>query len=116
MNKIVAIQGDHPSKLNLKTDTSIFLAEEIQRKKYKIFYGMSSDKAQEKHFGKMNSYRASEGRVVKIPYKGSIHTTIQDFLGGLRSTCSYINAKTIKQMPKCTTFVKVSQQVNTLFV
>ena len=38
MNKIVAIQGDHPSKLNLKTDTSIFLAEEIQRKKYKIFY------------------------------------------------------------------------------
>ena len=85
-------------------------------KKYKIFYGMSSDKAQEKHFGKMNSYRASEGRVVKIPYKGSIRTTIQDFLGGLRSTCSYINAKTIKQMPKCTTFVKVSQQVNTLFV
>ena len=38
MNKIVAIQGNHPSKLNLKTDTSVFLAHEIQKKRYKIFY------------------------------------------------------------------------------
>ena len=37
-NKIVAIQGNHPSKLNPKTDTSIFLANEIQKKKYKVFY------------------------------------------------------------------------------
>ena len=38
INKIVAIQGNHPSKLNPITDTSIFLAHEIQNKKYKIFY------------------------------------------------------------------------------
>ena len=37
-NKIVAIQGDIPSKLNPETDTSIFLANEIQNKRYKIFY------------------------------------------------------------------------------
>ena len=37
-NKIVAIQGNHPSKLNPKTDTSIFLANEIQKKKYRVFY------------------------------------------------------------------------------
>ena len=37
-NKIVAIQGNHPSKLNPLTDTSIFLANEIQKKNYKIFY------------------------------------------------------------------------------
>ena len=37
-SKIVAIQGDHPSKLNPVTDTSIFLANQIQNKKYKIFY------------------------------------------------------------------------------
>tara|TARA_B100001057_G_scaffold37511_1_gene33887 strand:- start:51 stop:977 length:927 start_codon:yes stop_codon:yes gene_type:complete len=37
-NKIVAIQGNHPSKLNPKTDTSVFLANEIQKKNYKIFY------------------------------------------------------------------------------
>ena len=84
-------------------------------KQFKIFYGMSSDKAQEKHFGKMNKYRASEGRVLKIPYKGDLNDTIQDYLGGLRSTCTYINAPTIKQMAKCTTFVRVSQQLNTVF-
>ena len=37
-NKIIAIQGDSPSKLNAETDTSIFLANEIQKKRYKIFY------------------------------------------------------------------------------
>ena len=84
-------------------------------KQYKMFYGMSSEKAQETHFGKMNSYRSSEGRVIKIPYKGDLNNTVQDFLGGLRSACTYINAKTIKHMAKCTTFVKVSQQVNNFF-
>jgi glutathione synthase len=38
MNKIVAVQGNHPSKLNPVTDTSVFLAYEIQNRKYKIFY------------------------------------------------------------------------------
>ena len=38
INKIVAIQGNQPSKLNPTTDTSIFLANEIQKRKYKIFY------------------------------------------------------------------------------
>ena len=84
-------------------------------KKNKIFYGMSSDKAQKTHYGQMNSYRSSEGRVMKIPYKGKLHTTVLDYLGGIRSTCTYINASTIKQMPKCTTFVRVSQQVNNFF-
>ena len=59
----------------------------------------------------MNKYRASEGRVLKIPYKGDLNDTVQDYLGGLRSTCTYINAPTIKQMAKCTTFVRVSQQI-----
>jgi IMP dehydrogenase/GMP reductase len=85
-------------------------------KKMKMFYGMSSDKAQEKHYGKMEKYRASEGRILKIPYKGDLNNTVLDYLGGLRSTCAYINAPNIKQMAKCTTFVKVSQQVNSFFV
>lgn len=85
-------------------------------KQYKMFYGMSSDMAQKKHYGKMNSYRSSEGRVLKIPYRGDLSTTVYDFLGGLRSTCAYINAHCIKNMPKCTTFVKVSKQLNTVFV
>ena len=85
-------------------------------KKFKLFYGMSSEKAQETHYGKMEKYRASEGRILKIPYKGSLENTVQDYLGGLRSACSYINAPTIKQMAKCTTFVQVTQQLNTHFV
>ncbi len=59
-------------------------------KKMKHFYGMSSDKAQEKYYGKMEKYRSSEGRVLKIPYKGTLHDTVCDYLGGLRSTCTYI--------------------------
>ena len=61
----------------------------------------------------MDSYRSSEGRCLKIKYKGSLNDTILNFLGGLRSTCTYINASSIKEMPKCTTFVQVSQQLNT---
>ena len=84
-------------------------------KKYKMFYGMSSNRAQETHYGKMNTYRSSEGRVMKIPYKGDLNKTVLDYLGGLRSTCTYINAKSVKQIAKCTTFVRVSQQVNNFF-
>ena len=80
--------------------------------KYKMFYGMSSKHAMEKHSGHMNKYRASEGRCLKIKYKGPMENTVLDYLGGLRSTCTYINAPSIKDMAKCTTFVQVSQQVN----
>ena len=86
------------------------------RKKYKIFYGMSSDRAMMKHYGKIANYRGSEGRVLQIPYKGKLVNTVKDFLAGLRSTCTYINAKCIKNIPKCTTFVVVRQQLNTHFV
>ena len=84
-------------------------------KKFKMFYGMSSEHAMKKHYGKMENYRSSEGRVIQVPYKGSIHDTVQDYLGGLRSTCTYINASCIKHMSKCTTFVLVSQQLNNPF-
>lgn len=85
-------------------------------KRYKLFYGMSSEHAMNTHFGKMESYRSSEGRVVKVPYKGSLDKTIEDYLGGVRSCCTYINAKCVKDIPKCTTFVLVSRQLNTVFV
>ena len=84
--------------------------------KFKLFYGMSSLHAMEKHYGKMEKYRSSEGRVIKVKYRGSLEDTVTDYLGGLRSCCTYINAKCIKHMPKCTTFVRVSQQLNTSLV
>jgi len=84
--------------------------------KCKIFYGMSSKQAMEKHYGKMNSYRSSEGRYLKIKYKGALENTVLNYLGGIRSTCTYINAASIKEMAKCTTFVQVNQQVNTSLI
>ncbi len=74
---------------------------------FKMFYGMSSKHAMEKYFGKMEHYRSSEGAVIKVPYKGPIEHTILDFLGGLRSTCTYIGAECIEQMPHKTYFVAV---------
>lgn len=81
-------------------------------KKYKLFYGMSSTKAMVKHYGKMEDYRSSEGKVVKIPYKGSVDGTIKDILGGIRSCMTYIGAKRLKNLAKCCTFIRVNRQLN----
>ena len=83
--------------------------------KFKEFYGMSSSVAMTKHSGGVANYRASEGKVVRVPYKGSVDKTIQQILGGVRSTCTYIGADKIKEMPKRTTFNLVSRQVNTVY-
>ena len=85
-------------------------------KKYIEFYGMSSDTAMEKHHGGVASYRSSEGRTVEIPYKGPVENTVKDILGGLRSTCTYVGASSLKQLSKCTTFVRVNKQFNDVFV
>ena len=79
------------------------------------FYRMSSEDAQLKHYGKKASHRASEGKKVYIDHKGSVRTTVEEILGGLRSACTYAGAKTLKDLPKCTTFVKVNRQLNEVF-
>jgi GMP reductase len=79
------------------------------------FYGMSSDIANTKHFGGLKEYRSSEGRTVKIPYKGAIKDTVQDILGGIRSACTYAGARKLKDLSKCTTFVRVNNQYNKIF-
>jgi len=79
------------------------------------FYGMSSAEAMDKHYGGKANYRASEGKAVEVPYKGSVVNTVEEILGGLRSTCTYVGASSLKQLPKCCTFVKVNRQVNTVF-
>ena len=74
-------------------------------KKYKQFYGMSSDTAMERYYGDIKNYRASEGETISLEYKGPINKTIQQILGGLRSAATYVGAKDIKNLPKCTTFI-----------
>lgn len=82
---------------------------------YKVFYGMSSRSAQEKYYDKVADYRASEGKQVKLKYKGPVEVTIREILGGLRSAHSYIGATTIKNFPKCCTFVRCTQTTNEVF-
>jgi len=85
-------------------------------KKVVQFYGMSSDTAMEKHSGGVAEYRSSEGRTVTIPYRGAVKYTVLDLLGGLRSTCTYVGASGLKHLAKCTTFIRVSRQINDVFV
>lgn len=83
--------------------------------KYVQFYGMSSTQAMNKHYGGVADHRSSEGKSVMIPYKGSIHDTIKDIKGGIRSTMTYIGARELKHISKCSTFVRVNHQVNKLY-
>tara|TARA_B100001093_G_C26499933_1_gene872856 strand:- start:431 stop:817 length:387 start_codon:yes stop_codon:yes gene_type:complete len=89
--------------------------ENIEEKKFVQFYGMSSKAANEKHFGGLKEYRASEGRDVLVPYKGSVMHSIQEILGGIRSTCTYAGAKRLKHLSRCTTFVRCTQTHNSVY-
>jgi GMP reductase len=96
-----------------KTDAG--LEDLVEERKFVDFYGMSSKAANEKHFGGLKEYRSSEGREIHVPYRGKIENTIQNLLGGVRSTCTYAGAKKLKWLSKCTTFVKTSEQFNSVF-
>jgi len=84
--------------------------------KFKRFYGMSSAEAMERHHGGKEDYRSSEGRSVNVPYRGPVKNTIQDIMGGIRSTCTYVGAHRLKELSKRTTFIRVAQQLNEVFV
>ena len=89
--------------------------QNVDKKQFVQFYGMSSDAANTKHFGGLKDYRSSEGREVLVPYRGEVAATVQDLLGGLRSTCTYAGALKLKQLSKCTTFVRCTQQFNAVY-
>ena len=84
-------------------------------KTWKIFYGMSSNTAMNKYSGGVAKYKSSEGKAVKIEYRGPVENTILNIQGGIRSTMTYIGAKKIKDIPKCTTFIRVYRQLNTIY-
>ena len=84
-------------------------------KKFRLFYGMSSQTAMDKHSGGVAEYRASEGKTVKVSYKGAVANTVKDILGGVRSTCTYVGASTLRELSKRTTFIRVLEQENQVF-
>lgn len=77
-----------------------------------VFHGSSSKEAQE---GVWKDYRAAEGKEVVLPNRGPLKDTVRDILGGLRSTCTYCGASSLKQLSKCTTFIKVNNTHNRVF-
>jgi GMP reductase len=92
-------------------------SEVVERdgQKYQRFYGMSSRSAMEKYAGGVAQYRAPEGKEVLVPCRGSVDATAQEILGGVRSACTYVGARRLRELSKRTTFVRVSQQSNEVF-
>ncbi len=89
--------------------------QEDAKGKFLTFYGMSSDTAQLNHEGQIRPYRTSEGKTVRVPYKGDVEITVSEILGGLRSACTYVGARKLKELSKRTTFVQVNRQLNDMF-
>ena len=81
----------------------------------KEFYGMSSATAMEKHSGGVATYRAAEGKRVFVEPVGPVDGVMQQILGGVRSACTYVGAARLKDLPKCTTFIRVNRQLNNIF-
>ena len=91
--------------------------ETVERdgKTFKRFYGMSSKAAMEKYAGGVAKYRASEGKEVLIPSRGPVGETVQEILGGVRSACTYVGARKLRELSRRTTFIRVTQQINEVF-
>lgn len=79
------------------------------------FYGMSSREAMEKYAGGVAEYRAAEGKDILLDYRGPVENTVQEILGGVRSACTYVGARKLKELSKRTTFIRVTQQLNEIF-
>ena len=84
-------------------------------RKFIQFYGMSSEIANDRHFGGLKDYKAAEGKEVRVPYRGDVQHTIQEILGSLRSTCTYIGADRLKDMARCTTFIRCTDTHNRVY-
>jgi len=83
--------------------------------RYKRFYGMSSDTAMKKYSGGIAEYRAAEGKEVLVQCRGPVATTVQQILGGLRSACTYVGARKLRELTKRTTFIRVAMQANEVY-
>ena len=79
------------------------------------FYGMASKTAMDRHGHSNREYRGEEGKTVIVPYRGPVKDTVADILGGIRSACTYVGAKRLKDLTKCTTFVRVNNTHNRIY-
>ena len=107
--------GDIVTKYYKSNEVTIDGQPIVEEKQFVQFYGMSSRAANDKHSGGLKTYRAAEGKEVLVPYKGDVKEVVQDILGGLRSTLTYVGARRLKELTKRCTFISVNNQVNNIF-
>jgi GMP reductase len=90
------------------------IIDEKTGEKHKFFYGMSSCYAMKNNYAANNNtnYRSSEGRELKVAYKGALKNTIENYLGGLRSACTYTNSANLEELANNTKFIMVNNQYN----
>jgi GMP reductase len=69
----------------------------------------------DKYSGGVATYRAAEGKGVLVPARGPVAGTVQEILGGVRSACTYVGARRLRELSKRTTFIRVTQQLNEVF-
>lgn len=79
------------------------------------FHGMASEEAQIEHYGGMKEGTAAEGKEVTVPYRGPVRDTIVEILGGVKGSMTMVGAKRLKDLSKCTTFIRVNNQINQVF-
>lgn len=89
--------------------------DETTKEEYKVFYGMSSDKAMVSHYGKVDDYRVAEGKCVRLKRRGPVEKTIQGLLGGVRSSLAYVGAKNLCQFPDKVRFIRVNHVANKMY-
>ena len=82
---------------------------------YKKFYGMSSFYSMKNQNVEIHNYKTEEGKVVNLEHKGMISTTLQNIMGGLRSCCTYVGARTLEELHENTTFIRVTEQENQVY-
>ena len=96
-------------------DGKLVFEDDVEEPVGMEFYGMASQTAMYRHGHPNREYRGEEGKTVIVPYRGSVEYTANDILGGIRSACTYVGAKRLKDLTKCTTFVRVNNTHNRIY-
>ena len=96
-------------------DGELVFEDDVEEPVGMQFYGMASQTAMDRHGHPNREYRGEEGKTVTVPYRGPVEYTANDILGGIRSACTYVGAKRLKDLTKCTTFVRVNNTHNRIY-
>ena len=96
-------------------DGELIFEDDVEEPVGMQFYGMASNTAMKRHGHPNREYRGEEGKTVVVPYRGPVRNTVQDILGGIRSACTYVGAKRLKDLSKCATFVRVNNTHNRIY-